>query len=171
MPRSERDVVIGKVVAPFGTRGEVKVVILTDFPERFDAGNEVILDLVSGERWRVPIEGSRLQKTGICLKLKGVNTRMDAAALRGVEIVIDESELGELSEDQFYVFQVIGLKVATQDGREQGVVTEVMQGAANDVYITSTGLCIPALKSVVAKIDIKNGLMVIVPVPGLLPEE
>ena len=49
-------------------------------------------------------------------------------------------------------------------------MTEIMQGGANDVYVTSTGLCIPALKDVVAKIDIPAGVMVIRAVPGLLPE-
>lgn len=170
MPRTERDIVIGKVVAPFGMRGELKLVVLTDFPQRFDKGNEVTL--AAGEKRReFVIERSSPNKGGITLKLRGVDSRTDAEELRDAEIVIDKAELAKLNGDQFYIFDMIGLKVVTDDGREQGQVTEVLQGGGNDVYVTSTGLCIPALKSVVAGVDLKKRIMVIRPVPGLLPEE
>jgi 16S rRNA processing protein RimM len=142
MPRTERDIVIGKIIAPLGTRGEVKTIVLTDFPERFETGAELSLRMPDGETRRV---------------------RLDSA-----EFIIDESELAELPSDRFYLFDLIGLRVATDDGREVGEVTEILQGGANDVYVTSTGLCIPALKDVVAKIDLGEGVMVIRPVPGLL---
>jgi len=171
MPRSERDIVIGKIVAPLGTRGEVKTVVLTDFPERFEAGAELSLRMPEGEVRHVKIESARMHKDGLALKLKEVDTRDDAEALRNAEFTIDESELAELPKDRFYVFDLIGLSVVTDDGRELGEVTEVLQGGANDVYITSTGLCIPALKTVVANIDVGEGRMVIHPVPGLLPED
>ncbi len=168
MPRSERDIVIGKIVAPLGTRGEVKIVVLTDFPERFDAGASLKLNLPDGEVRQVKVQASRVHKDGLALKIEGVDTRNDAEALRNAEFGIEESELGELPEDRFYVFDLIGLDVVTDDGRELGKVTEILQGGANDVYVTSTGVCIPALKTVVAKIDVAEGKMVIRPVPGLL---
>ena len=168
MPRIERDIVIGKIVAPIGIRGEVKVVVLTDFPERFDAGNELALKPPKGEPRRVKITGQRPQKGGLTLKIEGIDTRSDAETLRGAEFVIDESGLAELPAGQFYVFDIIGLKVVTDDGRECGEVTEVVQSGANDVYVTSTGLCIPALRDVVAKVDVDKGEIVIRPVPGLL---
>lgn len=171
MPRSERDIVIGKIIAPLGTRGEVKTIVLTDFPERFDAGAELSLRLPDGGVKQVKVESSRLHKEGLALKLEGVETRDDAEALRRAEFTIDESELGELPGDRFYVFDLIGLSVVTDDGRELGKVTEVLQGGGNDVYITSTGVCIPALKTVIANIDMGEGRMVIHPVPGLLPED
>jgi 16S rRNA processing protein RimM len=161
-------IVIGKIVAPIGIRGEVKVVVLTDFPERFDAGNELVLKPPKGEPKPVKITSQRPQKGGLTLKLEGVDTRGDAEALRAAEFVIDQSELTKLSEGEFYVFDLIGLKVVTDDGRECGEVTEVVQSGANDVYVTSTGLCIPALRDVVAKVDVDKGEIVIRPVPGLL---
>lgn len=168
MPRTEQDIVIGKIVAPLGTRGEVKVLVLTEFPERFGAGNELALRSPKGESKRVKVQTARLHKDGFALKLEGVEVRDDAEALRGWEFTIDESELHDLPEGGFYLFDIIGLKVVTDDGRECGEVTEVVQGGANDVYITSTGLCIPALKNVVAKVDVGAGVMTIHPVPGLL---
>ena len=104
------------------------------------------------------------------LKLEGVDTRNSAEELRDIDIVIGEGDLRKLEDDRFYVFDIVGLKVVTDDGREQGTVTEVLQGGANDVYVTSTGLCIPALKDVVAQVDLKGGKLVIRPVPGLLPD-
>lgn len=168
MPRSERDIVIGKIVGPLGTRGEVKTVVLTDFPERFAAGAELSLRLPEGAIRLVKVEAVRQHRDGLALKLAEVETRDDAEAFRNAEFTIDESELAELPEDRFYVFDLIGLNVVTDDGRELGEVTEVLQGGANDVYVTSTGLCIPALKTVVVKIDAGEGRMVIHPVPGLL---
>lgn len=171
MTESERDVVVGKIVAPFGVRGELKVVALTDFPERFDKGNELIIAPVKGDRRSMRVLSSSEHKGGYTVKLEGVDSREDAEALRGAQVIIDESELAELPEDKYYLFDIVGLKVVTDDGREFGEVTEVLQASGNDVYITSTGLCIPALKTVVAKVDVDAGLMVIRPVPGLLPED
>ncbi|MCL5103987.1 MAG: ribosome maturation factor RimM [Armatimonadetes bacterium] len=171
MAQREQEIVIGRVVAPFGLRGEVKVIVLTDFPERFGAGNEITIRIDDDKRRKVRIDASRPNKGGLTIKLKGIETRNDAEELRDSEVVIDQSELAELPSDRFYVFDIIGLKVVTDDGRELGEVADVLQGGANDVYVTSTGLYIPAIKDVVTKIDIKAGLMVIRPMPGLLPDE
>jgi len=168
MPRDQQDIVVGKIVAPAGIRGEVKVIMLTDFPERFERGNELVLKPPKGEPRRVKIVGQKPHKGGLTIKLAGVDTRDDAEALRDSEFVISEGELGELPAGQFYLFDIIGLKVVTDDGRECGEVTEVLQSGANDVYVTSTGLCIPALRDVVAEVDLDKGKIVIRPVPGLL---
>ncbi len=169
MPRDGRSITIGRVVGPFGIRGEIKVVPTTDFPDRFGQGGIVVLSLPKKHR-TCRIERSRPHKGGLILKLDGVDTRNDAEELKDIDIVISESELRDLEGGRFYVFDIVGLKVLTEDGREQGSVTEVLQGA-NDVYVTSTGLCIPALKDVVAEVDLERGVMVIRPVPGLLPED
>lgn len=169
MDRSERDILIGKVIGPFGIRGEVKILVLTDFPERFERGREIVLNL-DNERRKAKIESSRPHAGVMLVKLEGVDTRDDAEQLRNAEIVIDRSEVAKLEEGRFYVFDIIGLKVVTEDGRELGTINEVLQGGANDVYCTDTGLCIPALKDVVVKVDIENGVMVIRPMPGLLPD-
>lgn len=161
-------VVIGKIVAPVGIRGEVKVIVLTDFPERFNVGSEIMLKPPKGESRRVKIELQRPTKGGLTIKLEGVDTRNDAEALRDAQFVIDKSEVATLPEGEFYVFDIIGLRVVTDDGRECGEVVEVLQGGANDVYVTSTGLCIPALRDVVVGVDVDKREMVIRPVPGLL---
>ncbi|MEN6356608.1 MAG: ribosome maturation factor RimM [Armatimonadota bacterium] len=171
MPENNADIVIGTVVAPFGVRGELKVMIRTDFPERFDKGRPVAVKTVKGRRFTSKVERNISHKGGITLKIEGIDDRNAAEDLRGAEFVIDRSEVGELPEGSFYLFDLIGLKVVTDDGRELGEIVEIMQGGANDVYETSAGVLIPAIKQIIVKIDIKKGLMVIHPIPGLLPEE
>jgi 16S rRNA processing protein RimM len=149
----------------------VKVVVLTDFPDRFEPGNSVRLRMPKGETASVRIAKRRAHRGGLLLKLDGVDNRPGAEARRDAEIVIAPGELGELAEGSFYIFDLIGLKVTSEDGRECGEVTDVIQAGANDVYVTSTGLCIPALKNVVAKVDLERGEMIIRPVPGLLPDK
>lgn len=171
MSRDLSEITIGKIVAPFGIKGEMKVVVLTEFPERFEAGREVILRPVNGERRRLRIERSREGKGGITLKLNGIDTREDVEVLRNAEFVIEERDLPTLEEGRYYVFDIIGLTVVTDDGREQGVVVDILQGGSNDVYVTSTGLLIPALRAIVTKVDVAGGKIIIHPMPGLLPED
>ncbi|MHB9036741.1 MAG: ribosome maturation factor RimM [Armatimonadota bacterium] len=170
MPEDKQDIVIGGIVAPFGVRGELKVVVQTDFPERFDKGREVVVRTADGKRFATRVERSGPNKGGLTLKLQGVDDRNSAEELRGAEFVVDEAEIGELPEDSFYLFRLIGLRVVTEDGRELGEVVEILQGGANDVYETSAGVLIPAIKQIVVKIDVEGGLMVIRPIPGLIPE-
>ena len=171
MPPRNRDIVVGRVDGPFGIRGELKLTVLTDFPGRFDPGGAIMVKPAAGRRRKKLIETCRPHKGRLLVKLRGVDSIADAEQLRNAEIVIDKAELAQLPDDAFYVFDIIGLKVITDDGREQGEVTEIITSGANDVYITSTGLCIPAVKHVVAGIDLKRGVMTIHPVPGLLPDD
>lgn len=167
----KRDIVIGAVVAPFGVRGELKVVVRTDFPERFDKGRLVTLKSAKGTRFTTKVEASSAHKGGIILKLQGIDDKNAAEDLRGAEFVIDKSEVAKLPEGSYYHYELIGLNVVTDDGREVGEIVDILQSGANDVYETSTGVLIPAIKQIVVKIDAKEGLMVIHPMPGLLPEE
>ena len=159
-------VTVGRIVAPQGIKGEVKILVTTDFPERFDKGNTVKVktekEVVSRK-----ITSSRESKGCVIAKLSGVDTRNDAEDLRGAEIVITEDELGDLGEDRFYLFDLVGMKVTDDGGRDFGTITEVLQGGANDVYVTDKGVLIPALKAVVKKVDTENKSMTIDPPEGL----
>ena len=171
MAGADRDIVVGRVIAPFGVRGEVKVIVLTDFPERFDAGNRLTLEFADGKKHLATIQKSRAHKAGLVVKLDCAETVDDAEQLRGAQVVVDRSELTELGPGEFYEFDVLGLKVTTDDGCELGEVAEVLHSGANDVYVTTNGVCIPALKNVVTRIDVEAGVMIVHPVPGLLPDE
>jgi 16S rRNA processing protein RimM len=164
-------ITIGKVVAPFGVRGEVKVVILTEFPERLSKGKTVTLRYPDGKFVETAINASRPNKGGLLISFEGPKNRMEARELKDAEVVIDRADVKKLPKDEFYLFELVGLNVVTDDGRELGVVEDVLQGGANDVYVTSEEICIPAIKQVVKSIDVKAGKIVIHPMPGLLPGE
>lgn len=167
---TDSDIVIGKIIGPFGTKGEVKVRVLTDFPDRFDQGRKLNLVLPNGTRQQMLVMASQEHKGLWNVKFQGCNDRNLAEALRDAEIVIDRSEVEDLPEGSFYIFEIEGCRVFTDDGRDLGEVTEVVQSGANDVYVTSSGICIPALKQVIINIDKIEKRIVIKPMPGLLPE-
>lgn len=162
-------IVVGKVVSPFGARGEVKVLVLTEFPDRLSAGKTVTLRYPDGSLVETLIKTSRSSTGGLLIGFPDSTNRWMAEAFRNAEIVISRSDVRKLPKDAFYLFEMIGMKVVTEDGQELGVVEDVLQGGANDVYVTNEGLCIPAIKQVVTSIDVKAGKMVIHPIPGLLP--
>ena len=163
---ASKNVVIGRITAPQGIKGEVRMQVLTDFPERFDAGSLITLNTNPQKKLRVEFE--RSYKSGLILKFEGIDTRNDAEALRGADAVIGEDELADLGNDKFYVFDLIGLEVRTDDGKPLGKISEILQGKANDVYVTTSGVCIPAIKDVVTDVNLSEGTMTIHPIEGMI---
>jgi 16S rRNA processing protein RimM len=156
------DVTIGTIVAAHGIKGEVKVRIDTDFPERFDDLKAVWVQMRNAEGRIFDVESTRFQKDGVLVKFRGVDDRNTSEAMRGAELMIDRDELMELEEDQFYIDDLIGLDVYTTDGEHMGKITEVLQNAANDIYVTPRGM-IPAVKQFVREVDLKARKMVVTP--------
>jgi len=163
-------VAIGRIVSPFGNKGELKVLPLTDFPERFLSMKRVRLSLPDGTERTASVAGTRWHKAFLLLKIEGCDTISDAEALRDAHIVVSSEERVSLPQDSYYVDDIVGLRVLTEDGRDVGVIREVLQGPANDVYDTGRHL-IPALKQVVVKVDLEAGVMVIRPMPGMLESD
>ncbi|MEN6520283.1 MAG: ribosome maturation factor RimM [Armatimonadota bacterium] len=165
----EPDVVIGTVVAPFGIKGEVKVKIETDFPERFEDQEEVWLQPKTGQGRLARIESIRFHQGGALIKFEGCGDRSSAEGLRGAELRIDESELMELDAGQYYVHDILGLDVYTTDGENIGKVTDVLQGAGNDIYVTPKAM-IPAVKEFVQEIDLAGGKMIVKLIDGMISD-
>lgn len=162
------DVVIGKIVAPFGLKGEVKVVPFTDFPERFKEMDEACVGSEeAGEMRR--IESVRFHKGTILIKFEGVADITAAEELRGAEVRIRESDLVPLEEGSYYVHDLIGMDVLTTEGEDLGKVKEVLTGRANDVYVTDRAL-VPAVKEFVKSIDLQKRQIVVEPIEGLVQE-
>ena len=161
-------VAIGRVGAPWGVRGAVRVLPLTDRRGQLAAGRTVT---VAGERRT--IESARWQKGLVYLRLSGIDDREAAAELGGRLLAIPESELEPLPDGQYYRFQLIGLSVVSREGEELGRVTEVLSTGANDVYVVHGDrgeLLLPATDEVVREIDLETGRMLIDVLPGLLPQ-
>jgi len=168
MDSEKRDVVIGKIVAAFGLKGEVKVVPFTDFPERFKELGEVYVGSEASGRMR-PIGSVRFHKGSVLIKFEGIDDITAAENLRDAEIRIRESDLMPLEEGSYYIHDLIGLDVLTTEGENLGKVTDVLTGPAQDVYVTERAM-IPAVKEFVVSIDLQKKQIVVNPIEGLVQE-
>jgi 16S rRNA processing protein RimM len=164
---SEGHVAVGRVAAPRGVRGELRVEPLTDFPERFAPGQALWVVGVRRE-----VEQGRQQGKRILLKLSGVDSAEEAEALRGVLLEIPESELAALHEGQYYRFQIMGVAVQDVTGRDLGNVVDIVHTGSNDVYVVhgpQGELLIPAIDDVIKSVDVERRRMVVELMEGLEP--
>ena len=150
---------VGQVTGAYGLEGAVKVIPLTDFGDRFEAGSALVLE---GAERRV--EWSRTGQLGLVLKLGGIDNRTMAELFRGRYLEVPEEAVRPLSEGGFYHHQVVGLTVLTEGGRELGRIAEVLERPANDVWVSRDGTIehlIPATRDAVVKVDIEAGRVVV----------
>ena len=151
-------VVIGKAGAPHGLRGEVRVIPLTDFPERFESLREVFI----GERV-FHVEHVHYHRQFVLLTLAECTSREAAAQLTGELLRVAREDAAPLAEGEFYTFDIIGLAVLDMAGERLGEVTNVLKTGSNDVYVVKkpdgSELLVPALKNVVREIDIAGGFL------------
>ena len=161
---------IGKVVALFGVGGELKVLMLTDIPNRFE---ELEVVYVGDSHARRVIERTRPYKGDMILvKLEGIDDTTSAEKLRGADLLIPVGELAKLPPDSYYQHDIIGLRVFTLDERPLGTIVDIIETGSNDVYVVKmdngTQQLIPAIKAVIKRIDLPQHTMHIDPIPGLL---
>jgi 16S rRNA processing protein RimM len=161
---------IGKVVALFGLRGELKVRTLTDIPNRFAELDAVH---VGDTHARHIIQGVRPYKGDmILLKLKGFDDATGAEKLRDADLCIPLSKLAKLPPDSYYQHDILGLRVFTLNNKPLGTIVDILVTGSNDVYVikteSGTQQLIPAIKDVIKQIDLIRHTMHIDPIPGLL---
>jgi len=159
--------VIGQVLAPRGLKGEVRVAIITDFPDRFALLDHVYL---GPEHILFKLERFRRHKQWALLKFAGLDTRESVEKLRGLSVEIPIAQAMPLGQDEYYEHQLIGLEVWSTDQRLLGRVTEIIFTGSNDVYVVQgegKELLIPALKDVVLEINLEKGRMIAQLVEGL----
>jgi len=158
---------VGQVVNTHGLRGEVKVNPWTDAPEVFEIFDKLFTK--DGKEYKV--EGVRYQKNCVLLKLSGINDMDEAEKMRGKTLFADKKLFGHLPEDTYLVADIEGL-VVRDESIEYGKVSEVITTGSNDVYAVkgSDGkfIYIPAIKSVVKEINVKDGYILIDMPKGLL---
>ena len=154
------DLVVGQVTAPFGVKGEVRVRPETDLPERFQRLCQVRLEFSTGEERPIRILRVRVTAKGLLVTFEGYEDRPQAEALRGAWVKIKHSMALPLPEGSYYLHELIGLRVVTEEGRELGEITEVLKSPAHDVYVTPRAM-IPALREIVKRLDLEQKLMVV----------
>ena len=161
---------VGKIVSAVGIRGEVKVYPYTDYPERF----EELEGVYAGDEW-LEIERVRYQKNVVIVKFAGSDDRNRAESLRDRFLTIDRKDLRQLEEDEYFIFDLIGLEAQDQEGKRLGRVSDVIQNTAQDLYEIETDsgkkYLIPAVREFVTEIDINHGIMKIKPIEGLFGDQ
>jgi 16S rRNA processing protein RimM len=166
-----RYLAIGQVIRAHGVRGEISVIVLTDFPERFATMEWVYLgDQTEAKSFH--LEKYRWHKQNVLLTLAGVTTRTQAEKLRGQLVQIPIEEAMPLPEGSYYPHQLLGLQVMTSAGQRLGVVTDILETGANDVYVikgeSQTEILLPAIPDVVKAIDLEKGQIVVELLDGLI---
>lgn len=158
---TDKKIIIGKIGAAHGVRGDMKVYPLTDFPDRFNTIKKAFID-----DKEIDIISTRYQNNFVVMKVKGVNSREEVARYTNKLLKINRSDVPPLNEGEYYSFDIIGLKVINQDDVVLGEIIEILKTGSNDVYITKTPegkqLLIPALKKVVTEINIEDGFMKVI---------
>ncbi len=150
---------VGQVMGAFGLEGAVKVLPLTDFQDRFDKGASLVLE---GSQHQV--EWCRESHPGLVVKLHGIDNRSLADMFRGRYLEVPDEQERSLEPGRFYHRQVVGLAVVSTSGERLGVIEEVLERPANDVWVSREGAIehlIPATKDAVLEVDIAGGRVVV----------
>jgi 16S rRNA processing protein RimM len=166
-------IAVGRIVAPHGIRGEVKVEPMTDFPERFRKGAVVFLGAAidSPEAVSTEIAAARPHQGRWLVQFDRVKDRNAAEALRDQYLLIPEADIMPLGEHENYAHDLIGLDVVTDDGATLGRLSEILFTPANDVYIVRGPrgeVLIPATRDVVLNVDLATRRMTVSLPEGLL---
>lgn len=167
---------MGRILKAHGVRGEVKVIPETDDPTRFEALETVYLGPGPDDVRAFALEGVRYQTTAkgplVMVRLRGIDDRDQADALRRLKVYADEADLPPLGEDEVYLHDLVGLDVVTEGGVEVGQIREVLELPAQPVYVVARpgrpDVMVPAVEAFVAAIEMEARRVVIRPIEGLL---
>jgi 16S rRNA processing protein RimM len=161
---------VGVIASTHGLRGEVKVFPTTQFPDRFLDLEDVILVTPREER-RLVIRSVKFFKKFVILGFEGLDRIEDVEKLRGFSLEIDREDAIPLEEDEYYVADLIGIRVLTQDGIQIGTFRDVIETGANDVYAVARpgqkDLLLPAIDDCILEVRPEEGYMTVYIMPGL----
>lgn len=170
-----RYLLLGEILRPHGVRGELRMRILTDYPERINKLKTVFvgtdIDAVDIREYRVQYMRKH-QDYGL-LKLMGIDDRDEADLLRALFVMVPIEKAIPLDEGEFYLYQIIGLSVQSDSGQFIGTIREVLETGANDVYVVDSDtygeVLIPVTDEIIVKTDIQAQTIIIKLMDGLLP--
>ena len=162
---------VGVITQTHGIRGEVKVFPTTDDAARFQELRQVLLD-TGKETLPLEIENVKFFKQFVILKFKGYDNINDVERYKRCPLLVERSEAVPLEEDEYYITDMIGIQVTTDEGEDFGVLKDVMATGANDVYVIdhpSAGeVLVPAIKECILEVDIPGRKMKIHVMDGLI---
>ena len=167
----EQRLQVGVITATHGLKGEVKVFPTTDDPNRFRRLKEVILDTGKEERV-LKIEGVKFFKQMVILKFQGLDDINDVERLRRGTLYVTRENAVRLKRNEYFIADLIGMRVENEDGSELGILQDVISTGANDVYDVRLAdgrqLLIPAIRECILEVNVEEGWMRVHLLDGLL---
>ena len=161
---------LGQIVNVKGLKGEVKVNPFTENINRFETLNKILIKL-KNEIKEYEIEKVSYHKNQVILKLKGIDTIEAAETLRNYYILINRKDLEPLEEGKYYIADLIGLDVYTEEGKALGKVDDIYNTGSNDIYVVKDELgkqkLLPGIPEVIKKVDLENSKIIVNLIEGL----
>ncbi|WP_461812106.1 ribosome maturation factor RimM [Faecalimonas sp.] len=162
---------VGVISSTHGVRGEVKVFPTTDDVNRFKKLKQVILD-TGKEKMVLEVQGVKFFKQFAILKFKGIDSINEIEKYKGKSLFVDRENAVKLKKDEYFIADMIGMDVYTEDDKFFGVLKDVIETGANDVYMISSEehgeVLVPAIKQCILNVDIENRKMIIHLLEGLI---
>lgn len=162
---------VGVITSTHGVRGEVKVFPTTDDPGRFRGLTAVTLDTGKGQK-ELRIQGVKFFKQFVILKFEGIDNINDVEQYKRCPLLVTREDAVPLEEDEYFIADMIGMEVVTEDGEAFGTLKDVIGTGANDVYVVESlrygDVLIPAIKECILNVDIEGRKMEIHLMEGLI---
>ncbi len=162
---------VGIISSTHGVHGEVKVFPTTDDVNRFKKLKEALLRLPSGEQLPLKIVSVKFFKQFAILKFEGYDSINDIEKYRGLSLYVSRENAVRLAKDEYYIADLIGMRVVDEEGQELGELTDVMETGANDVYVIAmpdgSELLLPAISQCILHVDVEEGFMRVHVLEGL----
>jgi 16S rRNA processing protein RimM len=174
-PPEPEYLLLGEILRPHGILGEVKMRVLTAYPERLSELKTVYLsnDPDGTDAHEHPVEKVRMNQGYALIKMKGIHDRSEADTLRELYVMVKLEDAIPLEDGEFYLYQLIGLTVKTVEGETLGTLTEVLETGANDVYIVDSPqygeVLIPVTPETIIETDVDSRIVIVKLPDGLLP--
>jgi 16S rRNA processing protein RimM len=168
---TEELLLIGTIGAPFGIRGQLKLHAVTSRPEYLVRRLKTVY--LGKDRREATVTRLAVHKPNLLIMtLSGIADRDTAAELRSQEVYIRPADAAPLSDDEYFIHDLIGLQVVTSDGEPVGEVRDVLETGAGEVVVISRAdradALVPMVKALVPTLDIAGGRLVVNAIPGLL---
>ncbi|GJM83397.1 ribosome maturation factor RimM [Paenibacillus sp. HMSSN-139] len=165
---------VGKIVNTHGIRGELRVLLQTDFPEvRFAPKNRLlIIHPETGERLEVTVQTARPYKQMYIVKFAEYSHINEVEPFKGCDLKVSKAESVELPENEYYFHEIIGCQVVSDEGEDLGQIVEILRPGANDVWVAKLPngkqLLLPVIDDVVLDVNVKEKVVKVHVMEGLL---
>ena len=162
---------VGVITSPHGIKGEVKVFPTTDDAKRFKELKKVILD-TGKEYIPMEIEHVKFFKNMVILKFKGYDNINEIEKYKSRDLLITRDQAVDLAPDEYFITDLLGLAVVSDQGVELGTLKDVLETGANDVYVVAMKdgkeLMLPAIGDCILNVDLEQRRMEVHVLEGLM---